>query len=243
MLARSCLRRMFPETFMLLHRRRFLEGVGLLALAGGVGLPLARLLGVSVDLISPAAAQTVEDAKLTAPAASPLPVKALGNPKAPVTIIEYASMTCSHCAAFATQTFPTLKTKYVDTGKVYYILREFPFDPVSTAAFMLARCVPDDKYFPMVETLFETQRSWAFGNNPAAGLLTVAKQAGMSEADFEKCLTDKDLAEKVQASAQYGNKELGVDSTPTFFINGKKIAGAISIADLDKELAPLLQGK
>ncbi|GGF88057.1 hypothetical protein GCM10007301_55000 [Azorhizobium oxalatiphilum] len=228
---------------MLVHRRRFLEGIGLLALAAGVGMPLARLVGFSPDFVSSAAAQTADAAKLTAPAASPLPVKSLGDPKAPVTIIEYASMTCSHCAHFATTTFPTLKTKYIDTGKVYYVLREFPFDPVSTAAFMLARCVPDDKYFPMVDTLFETQSAWAFSQNPAAGLLTVAKQAGLSEADFEKCLSDRALAEKVQASAQYGNKELGVDSTPTFFINGKKVPGAITVADLDKELEPLLKGK
>ncbi|WP_341992336.1 DsbA family protein [Azorhizobium sp. AG788] len=228
---------------MLLHRRRFLTGIGLLALAGGVGAPLARLLGFSPDFISSAAAQTADQAKLMAPGASPLPAKTLGDPKAPVTIVEYASMTCSHCATFNQQTWPTLKSKYVDTGKVYFVFREFPFDPVATAAFMLARCVPDDKYFPMVDTLFETQRAWAFSNDPAGGLLKIAKQAGMSEADFEKCLSDKDLADKVQASAQYGNKELAIDSTPTFFVNGKKISGALTVADLEKELAPLLQGK
>ncbi|OYW52777.1 MAG: disulfide bond formation protein DsbA [Xanthobacter sp. 17-67-6] len=228
---------------MLLSRRRLLLGAGQLALFAAVAGPLSRLGGLDGILISPAAAQAVAADKLFAPAASPLPEQALGDPKAPVTIVEYASLTCSHCAAFHAQTFPTLKSKYIDTGKVRFILREFPFDPVATAGFMLARCLPSDKYFPMVSSLFDTQRAWAFGNNPAQGLLTVAKQAGMSEADFEKCLSDKELADKVQASAQYANKELGVDSTPTFFINGKKMAGAISVADLDKELAPLLQGK
>ncbi len=228
---------------MLVSRRRLLVGAGHLALIAAVAGPLSRLAGFEGMFISSAAAQTVGADKLFAPAASPLPEQALGSATAPVTIVEYASLTCSHCAAFHTNTYPTLKSKYIDTGKVRFILREFPFDPVATAGFMLARCMPADKYFPMVSTLFDTQRAWAFGNNPAQGLLTVAKQAGMSEADFEKCLTDKDLAEKVQASAQYANKELGVDSTPTFFINGKKMTGALSVADLEKELTPLLQGK
>ncbi|MFG1461292.1 DsbA family protein [Xanthobacter sp. DSM 24535] len=234
---------------MSLHRRTFLLGVGQFALSVALAGPLLQLSGMLPGLSegalaqSPAQGQTVDPAKLNAPAATPLPEQAMGKADAPVTIIEYASLTCSHCAAFHTGTFPVLKEKYIDTGKVRYILREFPFDPVATAAFMLARCMPADKYFPMVSSLFETQRSWAFGNNPAEGLMRVAKQAGMSEADFEKCLSDKDLAEKIQAGTQYGNKELGVDSTPTFFINGKKVSGAMSPEQLEKELAPLLAGK
>ncbi|TCT06828.1 DsbA family protein [Aquabacter spiritensis] len=227
---------------MSLSRRRFLEGTGQVALFLAVAGPMARFAGLD-GLIGPAAAQSTDEAKLMAPAASPLPAKELGSPTAPVTIVEYASLTCSHCATFHSASFPALKAKYIDTGKVRFIFREFPFDPVSTAAFMLARCMPEDKYFAMVSSLFGTQKSWAFSSNPAQGLLTVAKQAGMSEADFEKCLSDKELAEKVQASAQYGNKELGVNSTPTFFINGKKLSGALTPEDLDKEIAPLLQGK
>lgn len=219
---------------MIVDRRRFLVGAGLAALAAGLGLPFS---------FDPAAAQAVDQAKLMAPAASPLPEKALGSATAPVTVIEYASMTCSHCAAFHTTTFPELKKKYIDTGKVRFIFREFPFEPVATAGFMLARCMPEDKYFPMVSTLFETQKSWAYSTDPAAGLLAVAKQAGMSQADFEKCLTDQQLGEKVQESALYANKELGVNATPTFFINGKKVSGALGMAEWDKELAPLLAGK
>lgn len=218
---------------MILDRRRLLATAGAAALLAGFGLPFADA----------ARAETVDAAKLHAPAASPLPQKVLGSADAPVTVVEYASMTCSHCATFHTDVFPELKKKYVDTGKVRFIFREFPFEPVATAAFMLARCVPDDKYFPMISTLFETQKSWAFSKDPAAGLLAVARQAGMSQADFEKCLTDKDLAQKVQASAQYGNAELGVNATPTFFIDGKKVSGAMSVAEWDKELAPLLAGK
>ncbi|MFS8036792.1 DsbA family protein [Xanthobacter sp. AM11] len=219
---------------MILDRRRFLAGAACVALAAGLGMPF---------MSAPAAAQSVEQAKLMAPAASPLPERSVGSATAPVTVVEYASMTCSHCATFHTTTFPELKKKYIDTGKVRFIFREFPFEPVATAAFMLARCMPDDKYFPMVSTLFETQKTWAYSNDPAAGLLAVAKQAGMSQADFEKCLTDKALAEKVQESALYANKELGVNATPSFFINGKKLSGALGIAEWDKELEPLLAGK
>lgn len=225
---------------MILDRRRFLAGAGLAALIAGLGVPLS---------FDKAAAQSVEAAKLMAPAASPLPEKAVGSPTAPVTVVEYASMTCSHCAHFHTTTFPELKTKYIDTGKVRFIFREFPFDDVAVAAFMLARCLPDDKYYPMVSVLFERQLSFVrtSASDPSdkafQGLLSVARQAGMSQADFEKCLTDKELAKKVQESAVYASTQLGVNSTPTFFINGKKESGAMPIEWWDKQLEPLLAGK
>lgn len=225
---------------MILDRRRFLAGAGLAALAAGLGLPFAA---------EPAFAQAADTAKLMAAAASPLPEKALGSPTAPVTVVEYASMTCSHCAHFHKETFPELKKKYIDTGKVRFIFREFPFDEVATAAFMLARCMPDDKYYPMVSVLFDRQLSYIKtsasdpADKPFQGLLAIARQAGMSQADFEKCLSDKDLAKKVQESAMYGNSQLGVNSTPTFFINGKKESGAMPIDWWDKQLEPLLAGK
>lgn len=219
---------------MTFDRRRVLAGAGVAALLAGLGVTLTP---------RDARAQSADVAKVMAPGASPLPQKVLGSADAPVTVVEYASMTCSHCAEFHTKVFPELKTKYIDTGKVRFIFREFPFDPVATAAFMLARCAPEDKYFAMVSTLFETQKSWAYGKDPAAGLLAVVRQTGMSEADFAKCLSDKDLAQKVQDSARYANTELGVNATPTFFINGKKMSGAFSIEEWDKELTPLLAAK
>ena len=221
---------------MLLDRRLF---AGALAIALAAGLPL---VSGAAQAQAPDG-EPADEAKLMAPEASPLPVEALGSKDAPVTIVEYASMTCSHCAHFHETTFPELKKKYVDTGKVRFIFREFPFEPVATAAFMLARCMPADKYFPMVSTLFQAQKSWAFAQDPAAGLLAVARQAGMSQADFEKCLSDKDLAGKVQASAIYANKELGVNATPTLFINDKKYSGALTVEELDKILEPLLKDK
>lgn len=224
---------------MSLVRRHLRIGTSLLA--------LLAVSGVSGLALQPAmaqpAAETVSITKLMSPEATPLTVKALGNPEAPVTVVEYASMTCNHCASFHKETLPELQKKYIDTGKIYFILREMPFDPVATAGFMLARCMPESAYFPTISALFETQHSWAFSKDPAAGLRAIARQAGMSDANFEKCLTDNDLAAKVQASAVYANTQLGVNATPTFFINGKKISGAMGIEAWDKELEPLLAGK
>ncbi|MGQ3675890.1 DsbA family protein [Xanthobacter sp. TB0139] len=221
---------------MSIIRRRVRTGTRLFAFfalaAAALALPATPLLA--------APAETVSQEKLMAPAATPLSMHALGNPEAPVTVVEYASLTCSHCADFHNEVLPKLKAKYIDTGKVYFIFREMPFDPVATAGFMLARCMPEDKYLPTVSALFETQRSWAFSNDPAAGLRAVAKQAGMNDAAFEKCLTDNELAAKVQAGSAYASKELEVRGTPTFFVNGKRVNGAIGMEAWDKELEPLL---
>lgn len=216
----------------MIDRRRFLEGTGTLALT------VAAFAGLGGGLISRAEAQTVDTAKLMAPGA--LPDIALGKADAPVTIVEYASMTCGHCAHFHETTYPVLKEKYIDTGKVRFILREFPLDIVAKAAFMLARCAGDDKYYPMTDTLFETQKNWAFTNNPAQALLAIAKQSGMTEDQFNACLNNSALADQIGEVAKRGATEFGIDSTPTFFINGKKVSGAMTPEQLDKELAPLL---
>ncbi|QIB34374.1 DsbA family protein [Ancylobacter pratisalsi] len=225
----------------MIDRRRFLEGLGTTALTAAalftIASPQSFGLG-QIGFIGRAEAQTVDMVELMAPGA--LPDQVLGKADAPVTIVEYASMTCGHCAHFHETTYPVLKEKYIDTGKVKFILREFPLDIVAKAAFMLARCAGDGKYYPMVDTLFETQKNWAFNNNPAQALLAIAKQGGMSEEQFNTCLNDQKLAGEVDQVAQRGAKEFGIDSTPTFFINGKKISGAMTPEELDKELAPLL---
>ncbi len=172
---------------------------------------------------------SVDMAKLLQPGA--LPDEVLGKADAPVTIVEYASMTCSHCAHFANTTFPELKTKYIDTGKVRFILREFPFDPRAEAAFMLARCSKDN-YFPMVEVLFKQQENWAGVQDAKAALLQIAKLAGFSQESFEACLTDQKLLDDVRAVQRRGAEEFGVDSTPSFFINGKMYKGAMSIEEM-----------
>jgi protein-disulfide isomerase len=172
----------------------------------------------------------------------PLGEKSMGQPNAPVTIIEYASMTCTHCANFHVTTYPTLKSKYIDTGKVRYILREFPLDPLAAGAFMLARCAGDDKYFTVVETLFKQQKTWAFAQNPVPPLFALAKQFGFTEQSFEKCLSDQKLLDGIEETRRRGAEKFTVNSTPTFFINGKIFRGDLTVAQIEREIAPYLKG-
>jgi protein-disulfide isomerase len=166
----------------------------------------------------------------------------LGKPDAKATIIEYASMTCSHCAHFHATTWPALKSKYIDTGKVRFSLREFPLDPLATAGFMLARCDGNDKYYPVVDLLFSKQRDWAFTDKPVDALSKLMKQAGFTQEKFESCLKNQQIYDAVNWVKDRGAEKLGVNSTPTFFINGQVQRGAISIEELDKILAPIVGG-
>lgn len=188
--------------------------------------------------VLPASAQAPKAEDLMV--AGPLGERSLGKADAPVTIIEYASMTCSHCALFHNTVYPALKSKYIDTGKVRFILREFPLDPLAAGAFMLARCAGEDKYFPMVDALFRAQKTWAAGPDPVAALLTIAKQAGFTQQTFEQCLTNQQVLDGVEWVRQRAAEKFRVNSTPTFFINGKMQPGAMSVEELDKILAPLL---
>ncbi|HEY4193006.1 MAG TPA: thioredoxin domain-containing protein, partial [Mesorhizobium sp.] len=135
---------------------------------------------------APESSGSVDMAELLKPGA--LPEKSLGKDDAKVTVVEYASMTCPHCAHFAETTFPEMKTKYIDTGKVRYILREFPFEPRAEAGFMLARCAGDN-YFPMVDVLFKQQQNWVAVDNVKDALLQLSKLAGFTQDSFDKCLT------------------------------------------------------
>jgi protein-disulfide isomerase len=186
---------------------------------------------------APESSGSVDMAELLKPGA--LPDEALGSADAKVTIVEYASMTCPHCAHFAETTFPELKTKYIDTGKVRFILREFPFDPRAEAGFMLARC-SGDKYFAMVDVLFKQQQNWATVDNVKDALLQLAKLAGFTQESFDKCLTDQSLLDQVRAVQKRGADEFKIDSTPTFFVNGKTYKGAMSIEEMSAIIDPLL---
>jgi protein-disulfide isomerase len=172
----------------------------------------------------------------------PLGEMALGNAEAPVTIIEYASMTCSHCAAFAVQTYPDLKKRYIDTGKVRYIMREFPLDPIAAAGFMLARCAGDSKYFDVVDMLFHQQADWAFVKDPLPPLLNLAKLAGFTKETFDACLANQKVLDGVEWVRARGAEKFAVKSTPTFFINGKIYPGAMPIDELAKLIDPYLKG-
>jgi protein-disulfide isomerase len=205
-------------------------------------LQMMAASGAIAALPSVAVAQNAGDmpvAQLLQP--GPLPDLWVGSKDAPVTMIEYASMTCPHCAHFHNETWPELKKAYIDTGKLRFVLREFPFDPLATAGFMLARCAGDDKREAVVELLFAQQPNWAFKDKPLEGLQNVIRQTGMSQQAFESCLRDKALYDNVNAVRDRGSKEYKVDSTPTFFINGKRVNGSIPLAEFAKIIDPLIK--
>jgi protein-disulfide isomerase len=180
---------------------------------------------------------TVDLAQLMAPGA--LPEMSLGNADAKVTIIEYASMTCGHCGAFHASTYPALKEKYIDTGKVRFIFREFPFDPLAEAGFLLARC-NDAQFFPMISALFSSQSVWVKADKPSEALFQISKQAGYTQESFNACLKDNALLEKIR-TVRAGGEKNGVDSTPTFFVNGTKYPGNKSIEAFSAIIDPLLK--
>ncbi len=213
---------------MRLHRRTFAQGLAVSALA-------AATLGAGLVDRAHAAADVEELMK-----PGPLGEKFVGNEDAPVTIIEYASMTCPHCATFHLQTYPKLKELYLDTGKAKLLFREFPFDDRALAAFMLARCAADDKYFPMIDVLFEQQAVWAKSNQPAQELFKIARMAGFTEETFNACLANKEVAAGVHAVKDRAALEFGVRSTPTFFINGEEVSGAQSIERFQELIDPLV---
>jgi len=197
-------------------------------LTGAAGIAAAALAG-----------GTAARAQTKLPDAGPLGDVWLGSADAKVSIVEYASMTCSHCAHFHETAWPELKKKYIDTGKVRFTLREFPLDPLATAGFMLARCNGNDKFYPMTDLLFAQQRNWAFTDKPVDALSSLVKQAGFTQESFEACLKRQDIYDAVTV-VKDGGAKAGVDSTPTFFINGQKRSGALTIAEFDKILEPLL---
>ena len=166
----------------------------------------------------------------------PLPDLVQGSPTATNTIIEYASMTCTHCAAFHDSTWGELKSKYIDSGRVKFILREFPLDPLATAAFMLGRCAGADKRNLLIDQLFTQQKTWAFVEKPIEPLLAMVKTIGFTQTDFETCLRNQDLYEQVSQSRERAAEAFNIDSTPTFFVNGRKLTGELSIVDFDKAL-------
>lgn len=223
-----------PFSIVTTRRAVLIGAVGVAAAAMLPGLP------ASAQRKGPPARAEVPVNELMEP--GPLPELSLGKDDAPVTIVEYASLTCGHCAAFHNTVFPKIKEKYVDSGQVRFILREFPLDNLAAAAAMLTRCAGGEKTYPLVEVLFKQQEQWAFvRGNPVPELFKVAKQAGFTQESFDKCLTDQKLLEQVTSIRSKAADKFGVGSTPTFFINGKRMQEAPTVEAFDKALAPLLK--
>ncbi len=219
---------------MIITRRAFTAALSLTGLAALAGFSPLRLFGE---------AMAQSDAALDVSKPVSLPDMALGPKDAAVTITEYASMTCPHCAAFSEKVFPQIKSAYIDTGKVRYVFREFPLDIKAAAGSMLARCIAKDdsgKYFAVVDMLFKQQNDWVMKNTTET-LKRIGKQAGMSEQAVETCLKDQALLDKIAADQKFANEVLKVNSTPTFFINGEMVKGETSFEEFDKKIKSLLK--
>jgi protein-disulfide isomerase len=162
----------------------------------------------------------------------------MGPENAKVTVVEYASASCPHCANFYKTTFPDLKKDYIDTGKIRFIFREFPHNQPALAAFMLARCAPKEKYFPLIDMFFMQQDTWL--EKPLEGLRKIAQLAGFTKESFDACLKNEAVAKGILAVRDQADKDFGVDSIPTFFINGELLKGETSIEEFRKKIDPLL---
>jgi protein-disulfide isomerase len=179
------------------------------------------LIAAAALAATPAHAQSIAERLLEK---GPLPELSLGNPQAPVTMIEYLSLSCHHCEAFHKTLWPELKAKYVDTGKVRYIVREFPLDLAALAGFMLARCAGEN-WYAVVDKLFGTIDDWSHADNKTEALARIVASLGIDRAKFEACLSDETLKRNVESVRLTAQRNFFVRSTPTFFVNGLQIVG------------------
>jgi len=217
---------------LIITRRAFTAALSLTGLGLLAGLSPLRLIEGAM----------AEDASDVAKPVS-LPDMALGPANAAVTITEYASMTCPHCAAFNESVFPKIKSEYIDTNKVRYVFREFPLDIKAAAGSMLGRCIAkgdSGKYFAVIDMLFKQQGDWVTKNTTET-LTRIGKQAGLSQQAVEDCLKDQALLDKIAADQKFASEVLKVNSTPTFFINGEMIKGETSFEEFDKRIKSLLK--
>jgi protein-disulfide isomerase len=191
----------------------------------------------SLALFARAVAQEAKPDPKILGEASTLGEMTLGPDDAKVTMIEYASATCPHCREFYETVFVQFKKDYIDTGKVRFIFREYPHNDPALAAFMVARCAPKEKYFPMIDVFFQTQDKWTL--DPLTGLKNIALQAGLSEEQFNACLKNEAIAKAVMEVRQRGEK-IGVNSIPTIYINGELYAGDRTMDAIKAKIDPLL---
>ena len=161
----------------------------------------------------------------------------LGQPEAPITIIEYSSLTCPHCASFHKDTLPTIKKNWIEPGKARLVYRDFPLDGLALRAAALAQCVEGEAYFGFLEALFRGQSRWARAKDPTAALAQVARLAGIDQKTFDGCISDKDVMDRLLKQKVEGTQAYDIESTPTFIINGRKVPGALKPQQFEKILA------
>jgi protein-disulfide isomerase len=191
---------------------------------------VASIIGTAALALGTAFALQFSLADLMEP--GPLGEQALGAENAPVTIIYYASMTCGACGDFVVNEFPKLKERYIETGKVRFIFREFPRDVLDMAAFALARCADKDKYFPMIEALFQQRDNWVV-KVPMEPLFAIAKQAGLTQQSIEACLTNQKVQEGIEWVGNRADEKLGVHAVPVTFYNGHGELGPPSLEHIE----------
>jgi protein-disulfide isomerase len=165
--------------------------------------------------------------------------KILGSADAPVTMIEYASLTCPHCAHFHDETLPQIKANYIDKGLVRLVYRDFPLDGPALKAALLAHCVADERYFAMLDVLFRSQRDWGASADPTKALAQIGRTAGLAQEKIDACLADQAETDKIILRAQEAQASYEVQSTPSFIINGEKVAGSLPYEQFDT----ILKGK
>jgi protein-disulfide isomerase len=220
------------EQTLIITRRAFTAALSLTGLSLLAGFSPLRLI---TEAMAQGAADVAKPVSL--------PDMALGPANAPITITEFASMTCPHCAAFNAEVFPKIKSTYIDTGKIRYVFREFPLDIKAAAGSMLSRCIAKDdagKYFAVTDMLFKQQSDWVMKNTTET-LTRIGKQAGLSGQAVDDCLKDQTLLDKIVADQKFANEVLKVNSTPTFFLNGEMIKGETSFEEFDKRIKALLK--
>ena len=215
----------------MITRRAFSTALSLTGVAALTGLTPLRLM---TGVLANGTADNVTEPLL-------LPEMALGPADAAVELTEYASITCPHCAAFNENVFPKIKAAYIDTGKIRYVFREFPLDPVAAASSVLSRCIANGdstRYFMVTDQLF--RQEWSKVTKPRDTLNQIGKQAGLDEDQVGACLKDDALFNAIVAGRAYATAKLGVNSTPTFLINGDKMVGNTPFEEFDRRIKALL---
>ncbi len=215
------------EHLMKLSRRMMIQ-TSAAALSLGAGAYWFGGRNAPLEVVSEARAEDLSDLMNPGPLADIF----IGKEDAPVTIIEYASMTCPHCATFHNDVLPSLKENFIDTGKVRMAFREFPLDARAYAASMLTRCAGNDFHYPMTEVLFKQQKTWATAEDPRPALLQIAKLAGFTQETFEDCLKNQELLDNVNATRKKAAEVFGVNGTPSFFINGERYRGRVTVEEM-----------